>query len=246
MRREILVVDDDLNVREALRPYLADAGFSVIEAGTIAEGLARFRSARPALVVLDLRLPDGNGLELCREIREAGRTPVLMLTSVGDPIDRIVGLELGADDYVCKPFVPREVLARIEAVLRRSTQRRTNGDGITYRAGALEVDTRRNEVRLDGGRVHVTPTEFQLLAMLTAEPGRVFSREELLDAVWGPDIHVEPRTVDVHIRRLRKSINAKDELDIVRTVRAAGWRMRHPHPSPLPPAGEGDKKNVAP
>ena len=163
-----------------------------------------------------------DGMQIARRLRETSSIPILMLTGLGEEADRVMGLELGADDYLTKPFSTRELLARIRALLRRSGATPPKG---TLKYHDITMDLAAHRVNRGGRNVHLGPTEFRLLEFFMLHPGRVFSREELLDAVWGPDIHVEPRTVDVHIRRLRKSLNGPDELDVVRTVRAAGYAL---------------------
>ncbi len=218
----ILVVDDDSHVRDALRPYLTDAGYTVVEAATIGEGLEQLERVDPALVVLDLRLPDGNGLDFCRELRRRSNTPVVMLTSAGDPIQRIVGLELGADDYICKPFVPREVVARVEAVLRRGARPAAAAAGV-LRVGRMEVDLDRHEVRIGDVMLSLTPTEFRVLAMLTAEPGRVFSRDELLEAAGGG---TRPESVDRHVTSLRRKLEGTpDRQPLIEAVYGIGYKL---------------------
>ncbi len=180
---------------------------------------------RPDLVVLDWMLPLVSGIEVCRRLRrtpETRRLPVIMLTARGEEEDRIRGLECGADDYVTKPFSPRELVARVRAVLRRA---RPAIEDEVLRAGDVVMDLAAHRVHRGEHEVRLGPTEFRLLRHLLEHPGRVFSREQLLDAVWGHDVYVEPRTVDVHIRRLRKALNAGDAPDIIRTVRSAGYAL---------------------
>ena len=179
----------------------------------------------PDLVVLDWMLPLMSGIEVCRQLRrlpETRRLPIVMLTARGEEGDKLRGLDAGADDYVTKPFSPSELIARLRAVMRRSRPER---DGETLQYQDLVMDLASHRVRRNGREVHLGPTEFRLLRHLLENQGRVFSREQLLDMVWGRDVYVEPRTVDVHIRRLRKSMNIGDELDVVRTVRAAGYAL---------------------
>lgn len=175
------------------------------------------------LLVLDLGLPGMDGLEVCRRLRQSGRgIPVLMLTARADEVDFVVGLDAGADDYVAKPFRLAELMARIRALLRRSSPA---GRAETLAYEDLVMDLVAHRVARGGHPIHLGPTEYRLLRHFLSHPGRVFSREQLLDAVWGRDVYVEPRTVDVHIRRLRRAINARGEPDLIRTVRAAGYAL---------------------
>jgi two-component system phosphate regulon response regulator PhoB len=221
----ILVVEDETAVATMLRYNLEKQGFRVDEAGDGGEALTRIAESRPDLVLLDWMLPIMSGIEVCRQLRRNPHTsdlPVIMLTARADDQDAVRGLNTGADDYITKPFNIESLLARMRALLRRSGG--TTGKG-QLSLHDIEVDLAEHRVVRNGRRVHLGPTEFRLLAYFMRHPRRVFTREELLDAVWGRDIHVEPRTVDVHIRRLRKAINGENELDLVRTVRAAGYAL---------------------
>lgn len=221
----ILVVEDEPAVATMLRYNLEKQGFRVDEAGDGGEALTRIAESRPDLVLLDWMLPIMSGIEVCRQVRRNPHTadlPVIMLTARADDQDAVRGLNTGADDYITKPFNIESLMARMRALLRRSGG--TTGKGqLSFHD--IEVDLAEHRVVRNGRRVHLGPTEFRLLAWLMRHPRRVFTREELLDAVWGRDIHVEPRTVDVHIRRLRKAVNGEGELDLVRTVRAAGYAL---------------------
>jgi len=222
----ILVVDDERNIRDLLRLYLEKEGWAVMSAGDGEEGLQLHRRHDPDLVILDLMLPRLDGFEVCREIRRRGDTPILMLTARDDDVDSIVGLELGADDYVPKPFSPRELVARVRAVLRRG-QSADERENPHLKAGDIEIDRHRFEVKMRGRAVDLTRKEFDLLAALVASPGRVFGREELLDLVWGRDGFVEPRTVDVHLARLRAKFIAANLPGLaIETVRGVGYRFR--------------------
>jgi two-component system phosphate regulon response regulator PhoB len=221
----VLVVEDEAALATMLRYNLEKQGFRVEEATDGQEALTRIAEAQPDLVLLDWMLPQMSGLEVCRQIRRRSATrdlPVIMVTARTDDQDAVRGLNTGADDYIAKPFSMDALLARIRALLRRSNSLPVKGQ-LTFHD--ITMDLASHRVQRNGRPVHLGPTEFRLLEFFLQHPRRVFSREELLDAVWGPDIHVEPRTVDVHIRRLRKSINATGELDIVRTVRAAGYAL---------------------
>jgi two-component system phosphate regulon response regulator PhoB len=221
----VLVVEDEAALATMLRYNLEKQGYRVEEATDGQEALTRIAEAQPDLVLLDWMLPQMSGLEVCRQIRRRSATrdlPVIMVTARTDDQDAVRGLNTGADDYIAKPFSMDELLARIRALLRRSNSLPVKGQ-LTFHD--ITMDLASHRVQRNGRPVHLGPTEFRLLEFFMQHPRRVFSREELLDSVWGPDIHVEPRTVDVHIRRLRKSINATDDLDVVRTVRAAGYAL---------------------
>jgi two-component system, OmpR family, phosphate regulon response regulator PhoB len=221
----VLVVEDEAALATMLRYNLEKQGFRVEEATDGQEALIRIAEAQPDLVLLDWMLPQMSGLEVCRQIRRRSATrdlPVIMVTARTDDQDAVRGLNTGADDYIAKPFSMDALLARIRALLRRSNSLPVKGQ-LSFHD--ITMDLASHRVQRNGRPVHLGPTEFRLLEFFMQHPRRVFSREELLNAVWGPDIHVEPRTVDVHIRRLRKSINATGELDAVRTVRAAGYAL---------------------
>ena len=203
--KTILVVEDAMKIARLVRDYLTHAGFDVIVTGDGNAALASARGTKPDLVVLDLGLPDRDGLDVTRELRRTSTVPIVMLTARADEADRIVGLELGADDYVVKPFSPKELVARIRAVLRRSESARADGPDV-LRAGEVEVDVRRMRVSVAGKPAELTPTEFQLLAALIREPGRVFTRSQLLDAVHGVAIESYERAIDAHVKNVRKKI----------------------------------------
>ena len=200
----VLVVEDEIEIARVVRDYLRNAGFEVIVVGDGGSAVASVRSAKPDLLVLDLGLPGRDGLDVAREIRRWSDTPIVMLTARGDETDRIVGLEIGADDYVVKPFSPKELVARVRAVLRR-TRTAARGDEIV-RAGDVEIDTAKMRVSVGGTQVDLTPTEFQLLATLAREPGRVFTRSQLLDAVHGVAIESYERAIDAHVKNIRRKI----------------------------------------
>jgi DNA-binding response OmpR family regulator len=222
----VLVIEDDPNVAEVVGRYLAREGYRVETASDGARGLARALEDPPDLVVLDLMLPTIGGLEVCRRLREVAPVPVIMLTALGEEADRIAGLELGADDYVAKPFSPRELTARVKAVLRRAaTPLAVEGGPAVLRAGELEVDTVAHEARLGGELVALTAKEFDLLAHLMRHPRRAFRREELLADVWG-FTYGDASTVTVHVRRLREKIEADPSAPrYVRTVWGVGYRF---------------------
>jgi DNA-binding response OmpR family regulator len=220
----VLVVEDEIEIARVVRDYLRNAGFEVIVVGDGGSAVASVRSAKPDLLVLDLGLPGQDGLDVAREIRRWSSTPIVMLTARGDETDRIVGLELGADDYIVKPFSPKELVARVRAVLRR-TRTAERGDEV-LRAGEVEVDTGRMRASVSGTQVELTPTEFQLLATLVREPGRVFTRSQLLDAVHGVAIESYERAIDAHVKNLRRKIEpTPSEPRYLLTVHGVGYRF---------------------
>jgi two-component system, OmpR family, alkaline phosphatase synthesis response regulator PhoP len=220
----VLVVEDEIEIARVVRDYLRNAGFEVIVVGDGGSAVASVRSAKPDLLVLDLGLPGRDGLDVAREIRRWSDTPIVMLTARGDETDRIVGLEIGADDYVVKPFSPKELVARVRAVLRR-TRTAARGDEVV-RAGDVEIDTAKMRVSVGGTLVDLTPTEFQLLATLAREPGRVFTRSQLLDAVHGVSIESYERAIDAHVKNIRRKIEPEPGSPrYVVTVHGVGYRF---------------------
>lgn len=225
MKPHILIVEDDLSLTELIRYNLEREGFAVDVVADGDEGLMRAQEQAPDLVLLDWMLPGTSGLEICRQLRRAPETanlPIIMITARGEETDSIRGLETGADDYIIKPFSPKALIARVNAVLRR-VRPALSGQVLEY--SDLQLDTTSHKVTRSGQPIHLGPTEFRLLRHFLEHPQRVFSREQLLDAVWGHDVYIEPRTVDVHIRRLRKAVNAVGAKDIIRTVRSAGYAL---------------------
>jgi two-component system, OmpR family, phosphate regulon response regulator PhoB len=221
----VLLVEDEAALATMLRYNLEKQGFRVEEAADGQEALMRISETQPDLVLLDWMLPAMSGLEVCRQIRRRTATrdlPVIMVTARTEDQDVVRGLNTGADDYIAKPFSMDALLARMRALLRRSNALPLNGP---LQFHDITMDLAAHRVQRNGRPIHLGPTEFRLLEFFMQHPRRVFSREELLDGVWSPNIHVEPRTVDVHIRRLRKAINGAAELDVVRTVRAAGYAL---------------------
>ena len=221
----VLLVEDDAALAELLTWHLERAGHSVEQTADGAEALLLAAERAPDIVLLDWMIGDISGLEVCRRLRRAADTanvPIIMLTARGEEEDRIRGLQTGADDYVTKPFSPRELIARVAAVLRRMRPALA-GERLAY--SGLEMDVGDHKVRRGGTPLALGPTEFRLLRHFLEHPGRVFSRERLLDAVWGRDSEIELRTVDVHIRRLRKAINLEGHPDLIRTVRSAGYAL---------------------
>jgi two-component system, OmpR family, alkaline phosphatase synthesis response regulator PhoP len=229
----VLVVDDEEQLRELLRGYLSQAGFRVLLAADGAQALELARAQRPDLLVLDLMLPGIDGLEVCRQLRTFSDAYVLMLTARAEEIDRVVGLEVGADDYLTKPFSPRELVARVRAMLRRPRGPAGSGEPPIPPAveavvcGPLRIDAARHEVTLDGAPIGLTTTEYDLLAALSAHPGRVFTRAQLLEQVWGADYFGDDHVVDVHIANLRKKLGDDPaQPRLVETVRGVGYRLK--------------------
>ena len=225
MKPYILIVEDEASLITLLRYNLEKEGFEVGEAVDGEEALFMLCERRPDLVVLDWMLPSLSGIEVCRRIRRAPEIknlPVLMLTARGEETDRIRGLDSGADDYIVKPFSPSELIARIRAVLRR-LRPALSEEVIIYHD--IRMDLAAHKVTRDGQLIHLGPTEFRLLRHFLEHPGRVFSREQLLDSVWGQDVYLESRTVDVQVRRLRQALNSGDRPDLIRTVRSAGYSL---------------------
>ena len=224
MSPRLLLIDDDARLTAMVGDYLRRAGYTVDMAGSLAEGRERIGRELYDALVLDLMLPDGDGLELCRDLRAAPRTrslPLLMLTARGEPMDRIVGLELGADDYLPKPFEPRELLARIKALLRRA---QPSADDDVLRFGRLEVDPGERQARLDGRACDLTSYQFDLLLVLARAPGRVLSRDQIMDALKGHALEAFDRSIDVHISRIRAAIEDDPKMPRrILTVRGAGY-----------------------
>jgi DNA-binding response OmpR family regulator len=220
----ILVVDDEPKIATLARDYLEHAGFAVVTAGDGQSALTTVRQRRPDLVVLDLGLPGLDGLDVTRQLRRDSTIPIVMLTARDDELDKLLGLELGADDYITKPFSPRELVARVRAVLRRAE--RPPDAGETIRAGDLTLDVPRMRVEVAGTPVELTPTEFQLLATLAARPGRIFTRAQLLDAVRGVTFETYERAIDSHVKNLRRKIEPDPRRPRhVLTVYGVGYRF---------------------
>ncbi|MDA8229848.1 MAG: phosphate regulon transcriptional regulator PhoB [Magnetospirillum sp.] len=225
MKPLILIVEDEAALVTMLRYNLEKEGYRVCDAGNGEEALALVADRKPDLVLLDWMLPSLSGIEVCRQLRRKPATrelPIIMLTARSEEGDKIRGLNTGADDYMSKPFSLPELTARVRALLRRAQPVPQKGL-LTYDDITMDLDAHR--VTRAERPIHLGPTEFRLLQFFMQHPGNVFSREDVLNAVWGPDIYVEPRTVDVHIRRLRKALNTDSDSDIIRTVRAAGYAL---------------------
>ena len=227
----ILVVDDEPRIVQLVRDYLERAGFEVLVAGDGPSALATIAQRRPDLVVLDLGLPGLDGLDVTRRVRATSAVPIVMLTARSDETDTLVGLELGADDYVTKPFSPRELVARIRAVLRRAEGAARPAERIAV--GDVELDLPRMRLTVAGRRVELTPTEFQIVATLAREPGRIFTRAQLLDAVHGVAFESYERAIDAHVKNIRRKLEPDPRAPRhVQTVFGVGYRFAEPEPEP--------------
>lgn len=226
MSASVLVVEDEENLLAALKYNLEVEGYDVLTATDGAAGLEAARSASPDLILLDVMLPEMDGLEVCRVLRRENDVPVLMLTAKGEEIDRVVGLELGADDYVVKPFSMRELMARVKAMLRRPRKSSLDRRGEPLRSGSLELDVEARQARLDGEELKLKPREFDLLTLFMQRPGRAYTRDQILTELWGHDYIGDIRTVDVHVRWLREKIEP-DPASPARiiTIRGHGYRF---------------------
>src|ERR1700676_4578439 len=221
---KVLVVDDEVHIVELARLYLTREGYEVEGVGDGAQAMARFVQLKPDLVILDIMLPGTDGLTICKEIRKQSQVPIIMLTARDEVTDKVVGLELGADDYLTKPFHPQELVARAKALVRRA--RIEPDQPRLVRAGGLEVDLERHEVRFGERKLHLRPKEFDLLALLARHPGRVFQRPELLDLVWGYDFPGYTRTVDVHVQQLREKLAEGEVVNpSIQTVWGVGYKL---------------------
>ncbi|HMJ40392.1 MAG TPA: response regulator transcription factor [Verrucomicrobiae bacterium] len=224
MSSKVLVVDDEVHIVELARLYLTREGYEVEGVGDGDQAMARFTQLKPDLVILDIMLPGMDGLTICKEIRKQSQVPIIMLTARDEVTDKVVGLEVGADDYLTKPFHPQELVARAKALLRRASVEPDLPRLI--RAGKLEVDLERHEVRYGKSKVQLRPKEFDLLALLARHPGRVFQRSELLDLVWGYDFPGYTRTVDVHVQQVREKLAGASITDpSIQTVWGVGYRL---------------------
>jgi len=227
----IMLVDDEESIQKLLTYPLEREGYTVIQARDGEEALRRFAEQPIDLVVLDIMLPRLDGIEVCRRLRTGSAVPIIMLTARDDEVDKVLGLELGADDYITKPFSIRELRSRIRAVLRRAGLQADHPADGTNEAGAITIDPAKRAVTVDGDRVQLTYVEFEVLHTLASHPGRVYSRQALLEAVWGDSAYREPRTIDVHIRHLREKIEPDPrEPAYIFTVRGVGYRFRDAGP----------------
>jgi len=225
MNTKILVVDDDINICDILRMYLERDGYDVIVANDGAEGVASFKQNDPDLVLLDIMLPKKDGWQVCREIREVSSKPIIMITAKGEVFDKVLGLELGADDFIVKPFDTKEVIARVKAVLRRYDSASPKENDQTIRYENIEISLTKYELKLNGKAVDVPPKELELLFFLASNYNRVFTRDQLLDKVWGFDYLGDSRTVDVHVKRLREKLEGVSDKWVLKTVWGVGYKF---------------------
>lgn len=220
----ILICDDQHIIHETLGAYLNNEGFECISAYDGEQAIAAFESKKPDLLILDIMMPKKNGMEVCREIRQTSHTPIIMLTAKSEEIDRVLGLELGADDYIVKPFSSREVVARVKAVLRRFNQQQEEPSQI-IRYNGLEININNYDVRLDGERLPLTPKEVEIFQLLASHPGKVYSREKILSLVWGYDYFGDTRAVDTQIKRIRQKLPQENTGWAIKTVYGVGYRF---------------------
>jgi two-component system alkaline phosphatase synthesis response regulator PhoP len=224
MEAKILIVDDEKNIVELIKFHLKKENYRVIEAYKGKDALDLYRKEKPDLIILDVMLPDMGGFEVCKTIRKESRVPIIMLTAKGEEIDKILGFELGADDYITKPFSPRELLARIKAVLKRT--RTSNIDTNQIQVGPFKINVNKREIYKNDVLLELKPKEFDLLKLFITNPGRVFTRQYLLEQIWGYDYLGDTRTVDVHIRRLRQKIEENDKnATYIKTVHGVGYKF---------------------
>lgn len=225
MGTKILVVDDDVNICDVLRLYFENEGYEVKTANDGAEGISYFKMYEPDLVLLDIMLPKKDGWQVCREIREISSKPVIMITAKGDVFDKVLGLELGADDFIVKPFDTKELSARVKAVLRRYSAHDSQNDEEVIKFDNIEISLQKYELKLNGKSVDIPPKELELLYFLAANYNRVFTRDQLLDKVWGFDYLGDSRTVDVHVKRLREKLEGVSDKWILKTVWGVGYKF---------------------
>ena len=222
---KVLVADDDKNICELLRLYLVKEGFQVVLAGDGEEALARFSAENPDIILLDVMMPRLDGWQVCREIRKKSECPIIMITAKGETFDKVLGLELGADDYVVKPFETKEIVARIKAVLRRTGKSAAENDIKEVSADKLVVNMTKYELKVDGKVVDTPPKELELLYHLASNPNRVYTRDQLLDEVWGFEYYGDSRTVDVHVKRLREKLEGVSDKWTLKTVWGVGYKF---------------------
>ncbi|MBQ2879072.1 MAG: response regulator transcription factor [Anaerotignum sp.] len=223
-KQKILIVDDDLHIAELISLYMMKDGYETEEVYDGKEALKKAESFQPDLILLDLMLPGMDGYQVCAEIRKTSRVPIIMLTAKGETFDKVLGLELGADDYIVKPFDPKELVARVKAVLRRYEPREEAADKNLLKFGGLEINLSNYSVTYEGKALDFPPKEFELLSFLAQHPNRVFTREQLLDRIWGYEYVGDTRTVDVHVKRIREKLNSEDEWGIL-TVWSVGYKF---------------------
>lgn len=222
-KSKILVVDDDINICELVRLYFEKEGYEVMTVYNGRKGIEAFSSFTPNIVVLDIMLPGADGWQVCREIRKSSNIPIIMLTAKGETFDKVLGLELGADDYMVKPFEPKELVARVKAVLRRYEHKDFDSQEVIY--PNLVVNRSNYTVKLSGKDMELPPKELELLFFLASNPNKVFTREQLLEHVWGFDFYGDSRTVDVHVKRLREKIDLPDQIWQLKTVWGVGYKF---------------------
>jgi two-component system, OmpR family, response regulator len=222
-KTKILVVDDDVNICELMRLYLEKDGYEVITAHNGIKGVELFKESTPNLILLDLMLPGIDGLQVCREIRKVSSIPIIMLTAKGETFDKVLGLELGADDYMVKPFEPKELVARVKAVLRRYEHKDVDTKEVVY--PNLDINKSNYSIKLAGKELELPPKELELLFFLASNPNKVFTREQLLEHVWGFDFFGDSRTVDVHVKRLREKIELENQNWQLKTVWGVGYKF---------------------
>jgi DNA-binding response OmpR family regulator len=222
---KILIADDDRNICELLRMYLEKDGFSVVIAGNGEEALQKFDEEEPDILLLDVMMPRLDGWQVCRELRKKSEVPIIMITAKGETFDKVLGLELGADDYVVKPFEPKEIVARVKAVLRRTGKANAENDKKEVSFDKLTVNMTKYELKVDGKVIDTPPKELELLFHLASNPNRVYTRDQLLDEVWGFEYYGDSRTVDVHIKRLREKLEGVSEKWSLKTVWGVGYKF---------------------
>lgn len=222
---KILVADDDKNICELLKLYLEKEDYSVVLAGNGEEALARFDEENPDLILLDVMMPKLDGWQVCRELRKKSECPIIMITAKGETFDKVLGLELGADDYVVKPFEPKEIIARIKAVMRRTGKASAETDKKEVSYDKLTVNMTKYELKVDGKVIDTPPKELELLFHLASNPNRVYTRDQLLDEVWGFEYYGDSRTVDVHIKRLREKLEGVSDKWCLKTVWGVGYKF---------------------
>ena len=223
-KQKILIVDDDLHIAELISLYMMKDGYETEEVYDGREAIRKAESFQPDLILLDLMLPGMDGYQVCTQIRKTSRVPIIMLTAKGETFDKVLGLELGADDYIVKPFDPKELVARVKAVLRRYEPKQEEADKNLLKFDRLEINLSNYSVSYEGKTLDFPPKEFELLSFLAQNPNRVFTREQLLDRIWGYEYVGDTRTVDVHVKRIREKLNSEDEWGI-RTVWSVGYKF---------------------
>ena len=223
--RKIMVVDDDQNICELLRLYLEKDGYTVVIANDGEEALSKFSAENPDLMLLDIMMPKLDGWQVCREIRKKSNVPIIMITAKGETFNKVLGLELGSDDYVVKPFDPKEIVARIKAIMRRTGKSASDNDVKEVSYDKLVVNMTKYELKVDGKVVDTPPKELELLYHLASNPNRVYTRDQLLDEVWGFEYYGDSRTVDVHIKRLREKLEGVSDQWCLKTVWGVGYKF---------------------